>query len=152
MFSFFKFSPRSQKVSKTGETVQYLIARQDLNMSPGKMAAQCSHAATGMALAFYSNFRTIANVTQLENFRAALNCWQSRSFGKVVLRVKTRDQLIKICKDLDESKIPYCPIFDACRTELEPEEANGTVFTCIGITPMFRDEVPNYLKKLQVYH
>ena len=127
-----------------GEAIQYIIARQDLEMSPGKMAAQCSHASAGMALGFYSGKRSIVNMDQIENFRDAMESWETRSFGKVVLRAKKRDQLLKVCKELDEAGIPYMPIFDACRTELEPEEPNGTVFTCIGITPMFRDEVPKF--------
>lgn len=152
MLSFLKKNTESQPPKKIGETIQYLIARQDLNMSPGKMAAQCSHASAGMALAFYSNKRNIANGDQIEKYRDALDSWENRSFGKVVLRAKTRDQLIKICQELDEHRIPYSPIFDACRTELEPEEPNGTVLTCIGLTPIFRDEVPKFLKKLQVFH
>lgn len=151
MFSFFKSKTDTNQPTKTGETIQYLIVRQDLEMSPGKMAAQCSHASAGMALAFYSIDRTIANAHHLDQFRDAMLCWKSRSFGKVVLRVKSRDQLLKVCQNLDDSGIPYCPVFDACRTELEPEEPNGSVFTCIGLTPIFRDEVPKFLKKLQVY-
>lgn len=151
MLNFFTKKSVQNKHKKVGEAIQYIIARQDLEMSPGKMAAQCSHASAGMALAFYSHPRNIANSAAIENFRDALESWETRSFGKVVLRAKKRDQLIKICQKLDKANIPYAPIFDACRTELEPEEPNGTVFTCIGVSPMFRDEVPKFLKNLQVF-
>ena len=152
MFSLFKSKTKIKPIKKVGETMQYLIVRQDLQMSPGKMSAQCSHASSGIALAFYSESkRRIVNYEKLNSYRDAMHCWQTRSFGKVVLRVKSRDQLLKICQSLDKEGIPYCPIFDACRTELEPEEPNGSVFTCIGLSPIFRDEVPKFIKKLQVF-
>lgn len=148
VFSFFK---RYAPPPRTGDTVQYLIARQDLEMSPGKMSAQCSHAATSVALAHHGELRNVVGREHLPKHKDAMSCWTRTSFAKVVLRVKSRDQLIKLCSQLEEEHIPYAPIFDACRTELVPEEPNGSVFTCIGLTPLFREDVPKFLQKLQVY-
>ena len=120
-------------------------------MSPGKMAAQSSHAAVASSLVFFSKNRRICNESTVERFRDAAEQWINSSFAKVVLRVKSREQLVRLFSELDELFIPYSPIFDACRTELEPEEANGSTLTCAGIVPMFRDDVPKCLRRLQVY-
>jgi peptidyl-tRNA hydrolase len=149
--------PQNTTVEKgrCGETVQYLIVRQDLEMSHGKMAAQCSHASGSICLAPFEHQlgqqRSIQNRDGLSKHRDAFQAWTQKSFAKVVLRVKSREQLLKVCDKLDEISHPYAPIFDACRTELEPEEANGSTLTCIGLFPMFKDEVPNFIRKLQVY-
>ncbi|MBF0197302.1 MAG: peptidyl-tRNA hydrolase [Planctomycetes bacterium] len=134
-----------------GESVQYLIVRQDLQMSPGKMAAQSAHAAVASSMVFFSASRRIINPQSIEKYREAAEHWMGSSFAKVILRVKNREQMIKLFKDLDECELPYAPIFDACRTELEPEEANGSTLTCCGIVPIFRSEAPKCLQKLQVY-
>jgi PTH2 family peptidyl-tRNA hydrolase len=151
MFSWFKSTSQSQ-AQKRGETVQYLIARQDIEMSPGKLAAQCSHASSSIVLAHLSRTaRQIQNSITLQQHQPAFSIWAQSSFAKVVLRVKSRSQLLKLCDQLDASFLPYAPIFDACRTELTPEEANGSILTCIGLTPLFKSDAPPYLKKLQVY-
>ncbi|MBF0246052.1 MAG: peptidyl-tRNA hydrolase, partial [Planctomycetes bacterium] len=69
----------------------------------------------------------------------------------VVLRVKTKEKFLNLLARLEESGVPYAPIFDACRTELEPEEPNGTTLTCAGLVPMFRSDVPEFVRKLQIY-
>lgn len=144
-------NPARHPNPRSGETIQYLVARQDLDMSPGKMSAQCAHASSSIALAHYGAERRLQHRDQLPKHAEAMERWLQSSFAKVVLRAKTRQQLLKLCDQLDELQIPYAPIFDACRTELEPEEANGSTLTCIGITPLYRDEVPKCLQKCQVF-
>jgi len=133
------------------ETVQYLVVRQDLAMSPGKMSAQSAHAACAISLAHMGMIRHIQQAEHLPGFKGAFMDWCESSFAKVVLRAKGLEALKKICLELEEAGVPYAPIFDACRTELTPEE-DGGVFTCIGVTPIYRDEVPKCLQRAQLFH
>ena len=147
----FPNSPRPDVPVKRGDTVQYLVVRQDLDMSPGKMGAQCAHASSAMALAQHGVLRHIRGAEFLGLHENAHRQWMETSFAKVVLRAKRRQDLLKVCDQLDEAHVPYAPIFDACRTELIPEEPNGSTLTCIGIAPLFKDEIPPFLRKLQVF-
>lgn len=133
------------------EAIQYLIARQDLQMSPGKLAAQCAHASTAIALSAFTGGMRTKNHSHLPEYHEALQHWIERAFAKVVLRVKSKKDMDKLLNELNELHIPHVPIYDACRTELEPEEEDGSTLTCVGIMPMFRSEVPKCLQKLQVY-
>lgn len=133
------------------EAVQYLIARSDLDMSPGKLAAQCAHASTACVLAHAGSRRNISNMEVLKQHQGAFRVWVESSFAKVVLKVKNKNQMQNLLQQLDEQEILYATIYDACRTELEPEEADGSTLTCIGVTPLLRSEVPDFIRKLQVY-
>jgi PTH2 family peptidyl-tRNA hydrolase len=106
---------------------QLIIARKDLNMSPGKLAAQVSHA----SIAFL-----------LEKI-----LWGSKEV------VRERDGImyhmdISLDTDLFHD---YFLIYDACRTELEKESPEGTL-TCIGFRPMEAEEIDKIGKKYQLYH
>ena len=152
MFSWFKKNcPSPVAPNPDRDTVQYLVVRQDLDMSAGKMSAQAAHASSSIVCAHFGFLRGLRGAEHLQSHLSAFRQWQEKSFAKVVLRVKTRAQVLQLCDELDGLKIPYAPIFDACRTELVPEEPNGSVLTCIGLSPLFRDEIPKCLQKLQVY-
>lgn len=98
---------------------QLIIARKDLNMSPGKLAAQVSH-------------------TDL------FHDWITGAETKVVCRAKNKDDLLRAveaAKELGmEEYKDYFLIYDACRTELEKESPEGTL-TCIGFRPMEAEEI-----------
>ena len=133
------------------ETVQYLVARADLGMSAGKLAAQCAHASSTIVLAFAGCQRGMRHGERLPEHIEAFRDWATGSFAKVVLRVRDRVRMDALLLSLDELALPHCVIRDACRTELAPEEPDGSTLTCIGIVPILRDRVPEVLQKLQVY-
>lgn len=90
---------------------QLIIARRDLNMSPGKLAAQVSHASIAFLL------------------------------EKLYWGSKERDGLMyHIGISLDRDLFHNWLIYDACRTELEREGPEGTL-TCIGFRPMEAEEI-----------
>ena len=97
---------------------QAVVIRQDLKMSKGKTAAQVAHAAV-------SSF--IATADQRPAWGAT---WLKEGQKKVVLKVKSLEDLLEIKKRIDIAHIPNALISDAGLTELEP----GTV-TCLGIGP-----------------
>lgn len=154
---------------------QIIIARKDLNMSAGKLAAQVSHA----SIAFLTNAirnSCSQNITYKPNDKTYyyspndIDCyyfaelafdknlfeqWINCSFTKCVLEAKNKNQLLKAEKLANElgliSNKDYFCIYDDCRTELIPEE-NGRTLTCIGFKPMDSEFIDKIGKKYQLYH
>ena len=146
---------------------QLIIARKDLQMSPGKLAAQCCHA----SLAFLTDpigmgqgVEPIEKDGEITGYRAEIMLekatyeeWFDGSFTKTVCGAKNRNQLLKaktIAEELGlvENK-DFFLIRDACHTELEPEEfdENGEGMTCIGFRPL-PDEIAHQIShKFHLY-
>lgn len=133
---------------------QIIIARKDLNMSPGKLAAQVSHG----SMAFLSWF--IRNNTDLDGHIDAwidgeiLNNWINGEFTKCVLQAKNKNQLLKAKTMAEELGMKECKDFwlirDNCHTELEPEE-DGRTLTVIGFKPMDSEIIDKIGKKYHLY-
>lgn len=137
---------------------QLIIARKDLNMSPGKLASQVSHA----SMAFLTNW--IRNHLD-ENGRVSGlldDCtieWIRGIFTKTVCEAKNKNQLMKavtkaVGMGLKEGD-DFFLIKDNCLTELEPEEVDedgvGRTLTCIGFIPLPDDMAHEISKKFQLY-
>jgi len=143
---------------------QIIIARKDLNMSPGKLAGQVAHA----SWAFLSNQLRTANADNNDDETVWVsvcmetpiyNEWFCGIFTKVVCEAKNRNQLMKAVTIANElglkEGIDYFLIKDACLTELEPEEIdeNGIprILTCIGFKPLTDETANKISKKFQLY-
>ena len=138
---------------------QIIIARRDLAMSPGKLAAQVSHA----SMAFLSWF--IRNNADLDGHIDAwidediLHNWINGSFTKCVLQAKNKNQLLKAKTMAEELGMKegedFFLIKDNCLTELEPEEVDengvGRTLTCIGFRPMDSEVIDKIGKKFHLY-
>lgn len=128
--------------------VQYYIVRTDLNMSPGKIAAQVAHGAQ----MFVFGFQRLQEPGGLDNVDEPANTaipriakqlqltqeWHDSSFRKVVLGGKKKD-FEKIIKAL-----PVFLVRDAGLTEVEPNSE-----TVIVTWPMRKSEQPKVLSRLQ---
>lgn len=97
---------------------QCIIVREDLKMSNGKTCVQVAHAAVSSA--------EEARRLKPEWFTG----WFEEGQKKVVLKVKTLDELVKLKEVAASEGIPNCLVSDMGLTELPP----GTV-TCLGIGP-----------------
>ena len=155
---------------------QLIIARKDLNMSPGKLAAQCCHA----SIAFItSQLRDRDNVTEfavrtvddpdeanvlgydvdLYFDKEVYEDWICGIFTKTICEAKNKNQLLKAVTIAQELGLKededYFLIKDACLTELEPEEVDehgvGRVLTCIGFKPLDDETAHKISKKFQLY-
>ena len=154
-------------------TVQHTILAAvggiDLQMSPGKLAAQCCHA----SLAFLTDpigmgqgVEPIEKDGEITGYRAEIMLekatyeeWFDGSFTKTICGAKNRNQLLKaktIAEELGlvENK-DFFLIRDACHTELEPEEfdenGEGMTLTCIGFRPL-PDEIAHQIShKFHLY-
>lgn len=126
-------------VEKPFEYVQYIVMRKDLipKMGIGKACAQAAHAAIA---AITEDGKLINN--------EVIPIWLEGSYTKFTVYVKTKVKLLNLSNRLTRDGIKNNLIWDTCRTQLEPEEEDGTILTCMGVVPMHRDNVPRYLGKL----
>lgn len=143
---------------------QLIIARKDLNMSPGKLAAQVAHA----SWAFLSNQirtrgerLTLSNdyVVQLFINKDIYEQWFGSIFTKTICEAKNKNQLLKAKEIAEELGMiegqDFFLIKDACNTELTPEEIDengiGRTLTCIGFKPLDDETAWKISKKFQLY-
>lgn len=138
---------------------QYIVVDKKLDMSPGKLCAQVSHA----SMAFLTNMmrknmeRSADGAEVICTTEVPSDIWDGwidGVFTKVVLAAKGRNALDKIVEKAKENGLVegedfFC-IRDNCLTELTPDET-GTCFTCIGFKPMPKDELAPVVGKLQLY-
>lgn len=159
---------------------QIIIARKDLEMSPGKLAAQVAHA----SIAFISrqisnngqphyrrmyvgqNNAMIFDRSTVESYDVDITIpvdvyeqWFMGSFTKTVCEAKNLKQLLKakfIAEELGlkEGK-DFFLIMDNCLTELKPEIVDengiGRTLTCIGFRPLDDETAWKISKKFQLY-
>ena len=142
---------------------QLIIARKDLHMSPGKLAAQVAHA----SMAFIS-YRIRKNTMQQYDY--SWNCefeindkdwedWWNGIFTKTICEAKNKNQLLKAKELAEELGMvegkDFFLIKDACNTELTPEEVDengvGRTLTCIGFKPLDDETAWKISKKFQLY-
>jgi len=95
-----------------------IIVREDLRLSPGKLAVQVAHAAVSCAMK--------ARISEKRIFKN----WIKEGQRKVVLAVKDITELEKLERESRSSGFIVEKISDAGLTEIPP----GTT-TCIGIGP-----------------
>lgn len=145
---------------------QIIIVRKDLEMTPGKMSAQVSHA----SMAFLSTWvkENINEVRTKDDYyiiddavldKGLVDGWINGIFTKVVLGAKNKNQLLKAQRIADELGMKegedYFLIKDNCLTELEPEEVDengvGRTLTCIGFKPMPASIIDQIGKKFQIF-
>ena len=147
---------------------QIIIVRKDLNMSAGKLAAQCCHASeaflarsieAGQCIAESGTADDIVDTLQIQMRRDIRERWMGDIFTKTICEAKNRNQLMKAITiaeslGLQEGK-DFFLIKDCCLTELEPEEIGGDgvgrTLTCIGFRPLPDDIAHAISKKFQLY-
>ena len=149
---------------------QLIIARKDLNMSPGKLAAQVSHA----SMAFLSRLiregglqkRVSLDTGKMERYEivitmdpAVYDDWFCGIFTKTICEAKNRNQLMKAVSLAEEMGLAenqdFFLIKDNCLTELVPEEIGedgvGRTLTCIGFRPLPDDMAHAISRKFQLF-
>ena len=97
---------------------QVIIVRRDVNMGTGKIAAQVAHAA----------------VMGAEKVKASrrewFNSWFGASQAKVVVKVKSIEELMDVRMRAEELNLPVVQVRDSGLTQI----SSGTI-TCVGIGP-----------------
>lgn len=139
-----KMDERLEKLSANmpeNETVMYIIINGDLKMEKGKTAGQCCHSAC----------RVTRVIEKLDNYTAAYKHWINNFEPKIILKA-SKEELEEISKKYaivdikDTSKDLWCVYTrDIGRTQIE----RGSL-TSVAFCPIFRKEVPDFIKKLKL--
>lgn len=138
---------------------QIIIARKDLNMSSGKLAAQVSHGSMSfLTWIIRNNSHPLACQGEYESkFRIENDLyeqWINGEFTKCILQAKNKNQLLKAKTMAEELGMKegkdFWLIYDNCHTELEPEE-NGRTLTVIGFKPMDSEIIDQIGRKYHLY-
>lgn len=147
------------RASQEDPIVMYAIVRESLNMSAGKIAAQCMHAAQMLHIEFSKIEKELLNMEDLESSFGSLSPteassweklqpqyyiyseWLNSSFRKVVLRADDKEWE-KVKAEFKEQRVI---VVDAGLTEIP----SGSE-TVIGLWPMRKSQAPKTIKRLQV--
>ena len=111
-----------------------IVARKDLKLSAGKLAAQVGHASVDCAL------RAMRH--QPDAFRS----WHDEGQKKVVLKASSERELFQLKVDAERAGLTTALIADAGHTELAP----GTI-TVLGIGPGRETDVDKVTAHLPLY-
>lgn len=131
---------------------QLIIARRDLDMSPGKLATQIAHASSAFLIEMIrDSWPEKAQGFYHVNYRLDEDIygnWINNGVTKVVCGARNKS---KLKKAIEKAKglgmiegVDYFPIVDACRTELAPESPQRTVMTLFFILLQNEKKTTNY--------
>ena len=109
---------------------QAIIIRTDLKMGKGKIAGQVAHAAV-RAYKFSDQRNKIV--------------WFAEGEVKIVLKVKTEQELLNLIKKCEESGLSCLPVHDAGKTQIEPN-----TLTAIGIGPYDNEDIDKITEGLKL--
>ena len=112
---------------------QTIVVRTDIHMSVGKLAAQACHASLEAAL------------KAMEANPEAFEAWRREGAKKVVLRVGSLEELLKLRDEAERLGIPNALITDRGLTELPP----GTI-TALAVGPAESELVDRVTGRLRL--
>ena len=110
------------------------LCRVDLQLSPGKLAVQCAHAAVG---SLQQAKKTHSRMVQR---------WNDSASRKICLAVDDEDELKYYLEQVQEASLPFALIKDAGLTEVAP----GTT-TVLGVRPGPRQTMDAIFQSLKIY-
>jgi len=119
---------------------QVIVVREDLKMSPGKLAVQVTHASVG------AYRETAVNLLDFSPEYIATEKWFKEGFRKIVLKVKSEKEILDLKEKCHEEGISYFLVYDFGLTELEPN-----TLTCIGIGPDLNENIDKITGRLGLY-
>ena len=134
-------------MSKAGFTdpKQVIVARRDLRMPSGKLAAQAAHASIAVFLdkGTWTNDHTF----EIANCSPAMRHWMEVSFPKILLGVDSEYDIEVIYAEAQRAGLPCSKIIDTGRTVYNGEHN----LTCIAIGPAERSEIDKITGHLPLY-
>lgn len=133
------------------------IMRKDLNMSPGKLAAQVGHCAEAYWTRMFKSAVKMGNSfvptggVPADIFEQYIN----GSFVKTICEAHNKTHLLKAKTKAEELGLEegrdFGLIYDSCLTELAPEEENGSTLTGIWFRPLPDETAHKISRKYQLY-
>jgi PTH2 family peptidyl-tRNA hydrolase len=112
---------------------QVIVVRNDLEMSKGKTATQAGHAAVSAA------------EDARKHYSKWWSAWLNEGQCKIVVKVNSEKELLKLKDEAMETGLPYALIADRGLTEIPPDTV-----TCLGIGPAPADKVDKITGKLNL--
>lgn len=116
------------------EFKQVIVVRRDLGMGTGKIAAQVAHAAV------------MGAEKAKERKREWFDEWFFGGQAKVVVKVKSMEELMEVRKHAENLHLPVVQVRDSGLTQIPP----GTT-TCIGIGPAPSDLIDKVTNNLKLF-
>jgi PTH2 family peptidyl-tRNA hydrolase len=110
---------------------QVIAVRTDLKMGKGKLAAQVGHAAV-----------SAAEETRKKHPEWCRK-WMKEGQCKVIVKLKSLDEVLELQEKVTQSRIPYSLIIDRGLTQLPP----NTV-TCLGVGPALSVKIDKITRNL----
>lgn len=114
---------------------QVIVVREDIKMSPGKLAVQVAHASVGAIMEPVG-----------DKVNECLTPWFDEGFRKIVLKVPGKKELYELMSKCLEQEVPYFVVKDFGLTELEPN-----TLTCIGIGPELNEKIDRITGNLRLW-
>lgn len=134
------------------------IIRKDLGMSPGKLSAQVGHCTEAYWTRLLRSNALHEDGEYKVSFKIPADIFEqyiNGAFVKTICEARNKNHLLKAKTKAEELGLAenedYCLIYDNCRTELEPEEENGTTLTGIWFRPLPDDVAHEISKKYHLY-
>ena len=134
------------------------IFRKDLHMSTGKLLAQLGHCAESYwtkGLVRRAKYDGDTYRCQMNILADMFEGYVAGSFVKTVCEARSKNHLLKAKTMAEEmnliENVDFGLIFDNCRTELTPEEPDGTTLTGIWFRPLPDDVAHAISRKYQLY-
>ena len=121
-----------------------IVTRADLELSKGKLCAQCAHGAVDAVIRSGTTSQSTAvNERHLENVQQ----WFTQGQTKIVVKVETQDALLEVYRKAKEADHNCSIVRDAGRTEVE----SGTItVVCIGPSKISEiDTITGHLRLLR---
>lgn len=115
------------------ELKMWLAIRTDVKMSPGKLAVQAAHAASGL---------TLLNVMDRHALFAS---YFANAMPKIAVQVASEGALARVAFEARAAGLPSYLVTDAGRSEVPA----GTMTVC-AFGPAYRDDLPPFLKRLRL--
>ena len=109
---------------------QVILARDDLNMRKGKLAAQVAHASVAVCL-------ELASLPKKASQRVPFDLWMEDGHAKIVLGVLTEEELVAAYKAAKAAGIPATLITDSGTTEFRGVPTK----TVVSIGPWWTDDI-----------
>lgn len=141
--------------SKSMQYRRLFIMRKDLDMSPGKLAAQVAHCAEAYWLRMIQDAKREGETVQLNIPDDIFTEYINGSIVKTICQAKNKSKLMGARQDALDlglvEDVDFGFIRDNCYTELKPEELDGTVITGIWFCPLPDDLSHEISKHFQLY-
>jgi PTH2 family peptidyl-tRNA hydrolase len=111
----------------------WLAVRQDIEISPGKLATQAGHAYQWHA------------VRALQQAPEVMRAYLETDTPKITVKARDEAMLRRVLAEAEAAGLVAVLITDAGRTEFA-----GPTPTVVAFGPAYRDELPPFLKRLQL--